>query len=205
MTPAPKKLGYGDVQAAARDAAMAALRTGGGPIGAARAAIATADSLLKVAAAQVGLEAEMAKIQCGAGCTHCCHQMVGVSVAELALLREAVAALPEPARTATKARIAALAAKGRGLTQAQWWQARLRCALLDEQGRCLVHAARPLPCRAMNSSNADVCRQSFGGQTVDIPILAAPYKIYGHAQAGLLQALAAAGLPGRMTGLGTAL
>lgn len=205
MTVPPKKLGYGDVQAAARDAASAALRTDGAPVAAAKAAIKTAETLLKTAVAQVGLGPEMAKIQCGAGCSHCCHQMVGVTLAELALLREAVGALPEPARTTTKARVAALAVKGRGLTQAQWWQAKLRCALLDEQGRCVVHAARPLPCRAMNSSNAEICRQSFGGQTLDIPILAAPYKIYGHAQHGLAQALAAAGLPGQLTGLGTAL
>lgn len=201
----PRKLGYGDIQTATRQAAQAALKAGKKPAAAARAAIDRAESLLPVVIEQVGLHDVMARIECGAGCSSCCHQMVGVSPAELALVRRALAALPKPVRAGVMARAAEIAVQGRGLDQAGWWQAKLRCPLLDDGGRCLVHAARPLPCRAMNSSSAAICQQSFVGTAPQIPIAAAPYKLYGHAQAGLIEALAQAGLPYLPTALGVAL
>lgn len=196
---------YSDVEAAARLAASAALTAGAGIAAAAQAATAVADGFLVKVVAQVGLAPQMASIQCGAGCFHCCHQMVGVTVAELAWLQDAIAALPTAQREVVRQNIARMAQLGQGLTQAQWWAAKLRCPLLDEAGRCQTHAARPLPCRAMNSSSAETCRRSYDGETLQIPVLAAQHRIYGHAQAGLAQALAAAGLSPQPVGLGTAL
>jgi Fe-S-cluster containining protein len=201
--PAPPR--YSDIQAAAHQAAATALRQGHGVTAAARAAIDAADAFMGTVIKAVGLEEQMAAIQCGAGCYHCCHQMVGVTGAELALAREAVDALPEPLREHTRARIAEIAERGKGLDQAGWWQARLRCPLLDDDGRCLIHAARPLPCRAMNSSNADTCRRSHAGERLQIPILAAQHRVYGHAQLGLAQALAECDEDRMIHGLGTAL
>ncbi|HTH18171.1 MAG TPA: YkgJ family cysteine cluster protein [Magnetospirillum sp.] len=181
---------YSDVETQARQAAIAALKAGGSPADAARAAIDAAEAFLPMVIAAVGLQEQMAAIQCGAGCYQCCHQLVGVTVAELELVKSAVDTLPEPVRSATRARIADMAQRGSGLDQAGWWQAKLRCPLLDDEGRCQVHAARPLPCRAMNSSNAETCRRSFAGERLQIPILAAQHRSYGHAQLGLAQALA---------------
>lgn len=204
MTPPPKPLGFRDVQAAAREAASQAL--GQRDVAqAALAAIAVADRLLKVAISQARLQTMMAGIQCGAGCTSCCHQMVGVSVAELNLARQSIDALPSPMRAAVDERIAKQAPTSQTLTQAQWWQARLPCPLLTDQGQCAIHASRPLPCRAMNSSSRDICERSFAGEQLDIPIAAAPYKIYGHAQKGLLEALAAVGQPHLTFSLGPSL
>lgn len=201
--PAPPR--YSDVQAAARAAAVRALQEGNGPAAAARAAIGAAESLLPRIVELVGLQPQMAAIQCGAGCYHCCHQMVGVTVAELTLARDAVDALPEPELSRTRARITDIAARGKGLSQAQWWQAKLRCPLLDDDGRCLIHGARPLPCRAMNSSSAETCRRSYGGERLQIPVLAAQHRIYAHAQMGLIEALGDCGQDARVLGLGTEL
>lgn len=196
---------YSDIQTQARTAALAALQRGDGLSAAARAAIDAADSFMAALIPAIGLEPQMAALQCGAGCYQCCHQMVGVTAAELALLRDAVAALPEPTRTQTRARIQDIADKGKGLSQAAWWAARLRCALLDDTGRCLVHTDRPLPCRAMNSSDAAICRRSYEGETLQIPVLAAQHRVYGSAQMGLAQALAEAQADTMVYGLGTAL
>lgn len=201
--PAPPR--YSDIQAAAKSAALDALRRGKGPAGAARAAIDAAEAFLKKVVRVVGLGDQMAAMQCGAGCSHCCHQMVGVTAAELALVREAVEALPEPARAETRARIHDIAERGRGLDQTGWWRAKLPCPLLDGAGSCLVHAARPLPCRAMNSYSRDACQVSHAGERVQIPMLAAQHRIHGHAQMGLAQALAETGGDTMVYGLGTAL
>jgi Fe-S-cluster containining protein len=201
--PSPPR--YSDIQAAAQQAAAEILRSGGGLAAAARAAIDAADGFMARVIAAVGLEAQMAAIQCGAGCYHCCHQMVGITSAELTLARDAIDALPEPVRGQTRARIADIAERGKGLDQAGWWQARLRCPLLDTDGRCLIHTARPLPCRAMNSSSAETCRRSYAGERLQVPILAAQHRVYGHAQLGLAHALAECGQDTMIVGLGTAL
>lgn len=205
MTAQPAAPRYSDIQAEARAAAKAVLERGEGLTAAAHAAIATADSFWTRVVATVGLDQQVAAIQCGAGCFHCCHQMVGVTAAELELVRAAVAALPEPLRGQTRARIKKVAARGKKLDQAGWWRAKLRCALLDDQGRCLVHEARPLPCRAMNSSNAETCRRSLAGESLQIPVLAAQHKVWGSAQLGLAQAVAEAGHGSKIVNLGTAL
>ncbi|MBC7951911.1 MAG: YkgJ family cysteine cluster protein [Rhodospirillaceae bacterium] len=193
---------YSDGEAAARNAAAAELKAGNGPAAAARAAIAAADAFLARIVTVVGLQPQLESIQCGAGCFTCCHQMVGVTMAELALVKDFIATLPEPERRELLARGADSAQRAQGLTQAQWWAAKLPCPLLDDGGRCQVHAARPLPCRAMNSASAETCRRSFEGEPLQIPILAAQHHIYGHAQAGLAQALAAHGLSGEPVVLG---
>lgn len=203
MTARPPR--YSDVQALAKQAALGVLRRNGGLAAAARAAIDAADAFMAALIPAIGLEPQMAALQCGVGCYQCCHQMVGVTAAELALVRDAVAALPEPARTETRARIAAIAEKGKGLSQAAWWAARLRCPLLDDLGRCLVHADRPLPCRAMNSSDVGICRRSFDGEDLQVPVLAAQHRVYGSAQLGLAHALAEVKADTMVRGLGTAL
>lgn len=198
-------LRYSDIQARARDAAAAVLKQGGDPARAARAAIDAAETFLAAVIDAIGLQPQMDSIQCGPGCYQCCHQMVGITMAELDLVRRAVEALPEPVRADTRARIRDVAERGKGLDQGGWWRARLRCPLLDEAGRCLVHAARPLPCRAMNSTDAGICHRSFDGENLQVPVLAAQHKIYGHAQMGLAEALASCTGERRVVALGTAL
>lgn len=197
--------GYSDIQKLARETATTALKRGKSPAQAARAVIDATETFLKKVIKTVGLQDRMAAIQCGAGCYYCCHQMVAVTAAELALVQQAVDELPEPVRSETRARIRDIAERGKDLDQAGWWQAKLRCALLDGEGRCLVHKARPLPCRAMNSSDAEVCRRGFDGERTQVPVLAAQHRIHGHAQAGLQEALVACGADHEVSALGKAL
>jgi Fe-S-cluster containining protein len=186
---------FSDASRAAKAEAAAALATGEGQAGAARAAIGAADAFFAQVRAALALEPAMKAMACAAGCSWCCHQIVSVTVAELALVAEAVAALPPQRQAAIAARAADAMAKGKGFDQAQWWAAQIRCPLLEDDGLCGIHAARPLPCRAYNSADAEACRRSYHGEPVRAPVLAAQHGSYGHAQAGLAAALGEAGIP----------
>lgn len=185
---------YSDVQERSRLAALCALGTHDNPAIAALAVIDVAHAFFNDVIGQLQLQDKVAGLACQSGCYHCCHQIVGVSLSELALLRQAIANLPAAQQKQIKARLSKTAKQGRALDQAQWWAAKIRCPLLDADGACMVHAARPLPCRAMNSADAGICRQSLDGNPLPIPILAAQHRIFGHAQTGLIQALNQFGL-----------
>ncbi|EME68606.1 hypothetical protein H261_17678 [Paramagnetospirillum caucaseum] len=182
-------LGYSDARRQAAAAAAEALARGRSPADATRAAIAAADAFFDHVRRALDLDAQLKRQACAAGCSWCCHQIVAVTAAELDLVAEAIAAKPPEARAAIAARAREAAAKGAGLDQRQWWAARIRCPLLEDDGLCGVHTARPLPCRAHNSADASACRRSFEGEAVRTPVLAAQQGIWAHAQAGLAEAL----------------
>lgn len=191
--------GYSDAKRAAQAAAAEALARGDGQAKAAMAAIATTDDFFQSVRKPLNLDPILARIACSAGCSWCCHQIVGITMAELALLAEAIAAMPPKQQTAVKDRAMDAMAKGRGMDQGQWWAARIRCPLLEDDGLCGVHSHRPLPCRGYNSADADLCRRSYQGEKLRAPVLAAQHGIWGHAQSGLAEALATAGIaPGLM-------
>jgi hypothetical protein len=105
-------------------------------------------------------------IPCRTGCTACCHGPFDISAADVLLLRETVAALPDDRRAAIAARAGATAA--RQLALAPDWEpphdvrelgeARFD-ALCDalsadpcpclEDGACTVYDGRPMVCRLM--------------------------------------------------------
>jgi hypothetical protein len=72
-------------------------------------------------------------MQCGTGCSDCCHVRLSVTAVEAQALRDEVVTW-EPAR---RAALAANIAGSEG-----------HCAALDPHGRCLVYAARPIVCRS---------------------------------------------------------
>ncbi len=185
--------GYSDAKRAAQAAAAGALARGEGPAEAARAAIAATDAFFETIRKALNLDALLARTACRAGCFWCCCQIVGVTAAELALVAEAIAAMPPSRQAAIQTRVRDVMNKGRGLDPAQWWAAQIRCPLLDDDNRCAVHAHRPMTCRGYNSADADLCRRSFEGEQVRPPVLAAQHGVWGHAQSGLAEALAAAG------------
>lgn len=185
---------FSDAKRAAYAAASAALSRGEGQSGATRAVIAATDAFFDQIRIALDLDALLARIACTAGCSWCCHQVVGVSTAELALLGDAIAAMPAERRARIKARATDAMAKGRGLDQGQWWAAHIRCPLLEDDGLCGVHADRPLPCRGYNSADADICRRSYLGEALRAPVLAAQHGVWAHAQAGLGMALSEAGI-----------
>jgi hypothetical protein len=97
------------------------------------------------------------KVECAAGCDHCCHVPVGVTAPEAlqlyAFLRrtrsaEELAALQQKLRACSDAI--------RGLSHDQRYSPNHPCPLL-EGGRCSVYPARPFACRGMNSLDRADC------------------------------------------------
>jgi Fe-S-cluster containining protein len=73
-------------------------------------------------------------MQCGSGCSDCCHVRLTITAVEAGALREEIATWPGEQRAALAANVHAAAPD--------------RCAALDPGGRCLVYAARPIVCRS---------------------------------------------------------
>jgi Fe-S-cluster containining protein len=78
---------------------------------------------------------------CSAGCAACCHTWLSVSAVEAAEVRAALAGLPEEKRSDVRQR------GQRELAREAHAEEGPRCALLDDDDRCSVYAARPLVCR----------------------------------------------------------
>ena len=106
-------------------------------------------------------------VPCRSGCSACCHGPFDISAADAVVVREGVAALPDPVRQAVeqRARIqvgrmarseagfefpwdVSLLAESRfdALVEAQPADP---CPALDAEGRCLIYQRRPMICRMM--------------------------------------------------------
>lgn len=102
-------------------------------------------------------QAPAGSVACQAGCDHCCHQSVGVT------LPEALAVFDHLQRTRSGAELAELAQRvaqlderTRGLSSNERFSPDHPCPLL-EAGKCSAYEARPLACRGMNSLDAQEC------------------------------------------------
>ncbi len=73
-------------------------------------------------------------MQCGTGCSDCCHARLSVTSVEAAAIRAEVAGWTDPRREGLATNVATGPAD--------------RCAALDPGGRCLIYAARPVVCRS---------------------------------------------------------
>ena len=186
--------GYTEARAEAASAARAAIGLGRDQAGIARAAIAATDFFFDRVRQSLGLDGHLARMACTAGCAWCCYQMVGVTSAELALLVEAIGELPAGRQAEIRLNAADAVARGQGLDPGQYWSAHIRCPLLDGTDRCSVHGERPMACRAFNSADAETCHRSFLGEQSRIPVLSAQHGTWAHAQAGLADTLARAGI-----------
>lgn len=163
---------------------------------AARAAIAAADEAMAKVLANAEIKRAVEGAACRAGCSHCCRQVVGITAAEETLVVEAVERLPKDIRDGVRRRHAAASCKLGQMPVDQWQASRVPCPLLDEAGLCVIHADRPLPCRAVLSAEEAACRAwAEGEECARIPLVAAQRRVYSSAQAGLAQALAACGIP----------
>ena len=92
--------------------------------------------------------------QCAPGCTACCHVDLSVLPVEAARVRTAFRALLDPARGSAADR----ARDGH------------HCAMLDDDGRCVVYEARPSICRShglavLVDGRIDVCPKNYRGVT----------------------------------------
>jgi Fe-S-cluster containining protein len=112
-------------------------------------------------------------IACRAGCDHCCHVTVGVTLPEaLTIFDHLAQSLSVEALNELKSRIAAFRERTRGLSSAERFSPEYPCVFLAA-GRCSIYEVRPFACRGMNSLDATECetrlrdpaaRQQFAAQ-----------------------------------------
>ena len=143
---------------------------------------------------------------CRVGCTSCCRHLVGVGFAETVAVARAVAALPATRRDGVESELRRAAAMGRELDDQQGIAARAPCPLLHD-GACAVYEARPLPCRALFSADADACRADAAGQPLPggVPFDAAAFAAGLGAAAALALAAGPRGWPTQRRELRSAL
>ncbi len=134
---------------------------------------------------------------CSAGCSYCCHVHVDATAPELLALVAHLKATRTPSELdALRHHLALHVPRADPLTDDERWDARLPCALLGDDGRCTVYAARPLRCRAFHSCAVEPCRDAFAGRAGAEPVLSpALERAHDAVEEGYDRALAAAGLP----------
>ena len=94
-------------------------------------------------------------MQCGSGCSDCCHVRLTITSAEAAAILSELATWPLERRAALAANVAAAPAD--------------RCAALDAGGRCLVYATRPFVCRS-HGAPIRVEEDGWGGGVGDVGV-----------------------------------
>lgn len=126
------------------------------------------DDAAQQATALVEHSPQRAQHACAAGCCFCCHLPVDITPIEalgmVLYLRETLA--PDVC-AATAERIAATAARLRGLSYEEHAQAKVPCALLLD-GECVVYARRPFACRAWLSTSVARCEEMLQGDPLAI-------------------------------------
>lgn len=108
---------------------------------------------------------------CRAGCAHCCHLRVGVSIPELLVIFYGLKAQStKEVLVSFKARVASILARGNTLSEAFWHESQTACPFLDTEGCCLIYALRPFSCRAYHSTDVAICRQGYEEKkTIQVP------------------------------------
>ncbi|MBT3917622.1 MAG: YkgJ family cysteine cluster protein [Rhodospirillaceae bacterium] len=112
-------------------------------------------------------------LACQAGCTFCCHQYVGISAAELAIVTKYVETNFDAAdQLQLRDRLGKTLEATAGMNQFERAASRIDCPLLDETTRhCTIYTARPLTCRGMHSLDREACEKDDAtpGQNHPIP------------------------------------
>jgi len=149
-------------------------------------ASAAAEYLYRVATPSFRATGIEAQLDCKRGCDYCCRGYVSATAPQIFAAANAIR-MEALTREAAVARVAAAAAKVRGLD----WQTRCRthepCPLLVE-GSCSIYPSRPLSCRGFVSFSVAACRRAFEQHTNDVLVPA----VYGSVRSALESALRAA-------------
>jgi Fe-S-cluster containining protein len=101
---------------------------------------------------------------CKEGCAYCCHLKVGVSIPEVLVIYNELAAQTTPEGfDFLKERVLSAASKGNTLEEAFWLKTRTPCPFLDvdTHSLCLIYRLRPFSCRAYHSTDLGACQKSF--------------------------------------------
>jgi hypothetical protein len=133
---------------------------------------------------------------CARGCADCCHQRVELTAPEVLALSRHLGALDDDRRAVLAARLDETATALAGLSSRDHHLRQIACALLDADGGCAVHAARPLACRRAHSIDAAACARAAREPAASVVIPHAP-ALAAHLSAlvvGYLEGLAGAGV-----------
>lgn len=149
-------------------------------------------------AAEVGRLAEGEPTPaCSAGCCHCCHQRVEVTVPEIARLARRIRHDPGLVVRVEKTarRVEGLAGSGRD--GASYQAAQIPCAFLGSTGRCAVYDDRPLGCRRAHSVDVAACEAAHRDPTTPRTIPTAGSLAWNTSAivVGMLEGMQHAGLP----------
>jgi Fe-S-cluster containining protein len=108
---------------------------------------------------------------CSQGCAYCCHLRVGVSIPEvLVIYNELAAQTTREGFKLLKERVLTTAALGNTLAEAFWLTSRTPCPFLDIDANslCLIYSLRPFSCRAYHSTDLSSCQKGFEQDSVTL-------------------------------------
>ena len=126
------------------------------------------------------LQAGGSIISCRGGCSACCRALFDITLLDAWLLKDAFAALAPDVQAQVLDRCQSRVTELRGrwpklshpyllnaLPEEEWLsmpeEDQTPCPLLDENGYCLVYAARPMTCRLHGLPNVDISGEDFEG------------------------------------------
>jgi Fe-S-cluster containining protein len=109
-------------------------------------------------------------MQCGSGCSDCCHVRLTITGVEAAAIRDEIATWPPEQRAALAANAAAAPAD--------------RCAALDPGGRCLIYQVRPIVCRSHGAPIRIEERHRREGRMRrdSLPVIESCYRNFTHTE-----------------------
>ncbi len=127
------------------------------------------------------LETAGGHIRCARGCSDCCRGLFDISLLDAALLKSGFDRLPEAQKNRVLAKAKGQVAQLQkawpgfvppyvlnGMPDQEWTEMpeddMTPCALLSEEGDCLVYADRPMTCRLHGLPNIDISAESFSDE-----------------------------------------
>ncbi len=162
------------------------------------------DAIERAVAREVdaGRSAGEPRAACGPGCSACCTMHVGSSALEgFAAATHLRSRLRAEEVRSLAAALLEFHAGIRWMEEGDRIRAGLACPFLDGGGRCSIHPARPLACRAVSSLDPDDCRGALAaradGEDGLVRRELLQKALYDEAAAALAEVLAAAGLDAR--------
>jgi len=116
---------------------------------------------------------EPSHVACGPGCGACCILNVSVLLPEAItiawFLQKRLSAVEMESLTD---RLTELSRKTKWIDDEERIFMREPCAFLDEQGHCIIHAVRPLLCRAITSTDPTDCHEGIAMAPLEgIPVI----------------------------------
>lgn len=146
------------------------------------------------------------KPDCSDNCSYCCHMRVVATVPEIIRIYTWLNSQDfDGDLEALEKEISDTDRVAHGKDDDAWGIGRHKCPLLID-GNCSVYPARPLDCRAYNSTNKAACRAAMDNYAEwSVPNNSQVQAVYKHAQSGVLAGLESSGFKPRLVELVAAL